>query len=279
MRYWCLSSLLLGVQTPRARYLRLFSSPSRTQAPKRQRPGRPAAGRAPHQLTGRLRASLPLPPPASRRRLAGQAGAHLQAAAAPAARRARQREAGRPRRPFCQTGARVRGGVRRDNTPNLTEMHGTKPQITQTALKPPSKTTPPKSANKQRPPNHPKPLQNRSKTAPKPLQNRPQTAPKPPKTAPQTRGVLFLDVRGAESLPAGDWLTGDTSAYAAAALAGQARRTGVVPGTKSPRWGATFEFFNARLGDTLVVVVSRFWGFTVTTWGVTSCLGGWGVDY
>lgn len=28
------------------------------------------------------------------------------------------------------------------------------------------------------------------------------------------RGVLFVDIRQAENLPPGDWLTGDTSAYA-----------------------------------------------------------------
>jgi hypothetical protein len=67
------------------------------------------------------------------------------------------------------------------------------------------------------------------------------------------RGVLFLDIRRAAGLPAGDWLTGDTAAYALASVAGQSRRTGVAPGTRCPDWNATFEFFNTRLHDSLVV--------------------------
>jgi hypothetical protein len=121
-----------------------------------------------------------------------------------------------------------------------------------------------------------------------------------PSLVPPPRGVLFLDVRQASGLPAGDWLTGDTAAYAVAAVAGQTRRTGVAPGTRCaamgcapcaslrarappagppaclalspstahrhtsplnpaprrcPVWNATFEFFNTRLHDKLVVKV------------------------
>lgn len=68
-------------------------------------------------------------------------------------------------------------------------------------------------------------------------------------------GVLFVDIRGARGLPPGDWLTGATAPYAEAAVAGQRRRTAVAPRTRDPQWGASFEFFDARLADALVVRV------------------------
>jgi hypothetical protein len=69
------------------------------------------------------------------------------------------------------------------------------------------------------------------------------------------RGVLFVNVRQAADLPAGDWLTGATSAYAELAVAGQRRRTPVAAAGRRPAWCATFEFFNTQLHDTLVVKV------------------------
>ncbi|KAI8472356.1 MAG: hypothetical protein J3K34DRAFT_414516 [Monoraphidium minutum] len=76
----------------------------------------------------------------------------------------------------------------------------------------------------------------------------------PPDAPVNARGVLFVDVRRAEGLPAGDWFSGDTSAYAQVSVAGQRRQTAVVA-SRDPEWAATFEFFNTRLHDTLVIKV------------------------
>lgn len=72
--------------------------------------------------------------------------------------------------------------------------------------------------------------------------------------------MLFVDVRGARGLRQSDWpASTGPHAYAEVSVAGQRRRTAVAPAGADSHWGATFEFFNCQLHDTLKVKVRRGW--------------------
>lgn len=69
------------------------------------------------------------------------------------------------------------------------------------------------------------------------------------------RGVLFVDIRQCEDLPAGDYSGGSSDPYVFLKVAGQKQQTVVMPNTHSPVYNAHYEFYNVQAQDVLSVQV------------------------